>query len=113
MITFSKTKDYTLKPCKNRVGYFVSKTSTCIQFKLYWNEKILINHISIKENLYADTFFTRTRAVFIAEMHNHIHGEKDGKLDWNGSKTIQLQNTYNLLNAFFKFYLLIVIIINL
>ena len=110
MINYIKVKKYTLTPSVKELGLVVSEMIVERKFRIAIGDIVLIDHSSISNNQYKSSLATAFWAAYLVDLHDLIHGEKNGKIDWHTEEIVKLQSSFTILSLLFKLYLLYLLI---
>ena len=110
MINYIKVKKYTLTPNAVELGLVVSEMLVERKFRITIGDIVLIDHCSTSNNQYNPSLVTAFWAACLVELHDFIHGEKNGKIDWHAKETVKLKSCFSILSLIFKLYLLYILI---
>ncbi len=110
MVHYSKRKIYVLAPNHSKSGLAVISMYVKCEFLVSIDALVLIDHKSSSTNHYHWNTITKIWAIFLVELHDKIHSEEDGKIDWFAPQKVTLQSKFTILSLIFKLYLLYILI---
>ena len=110
MIHYRKTRTYVLVSNPTKSGLAVTEMYVKREFLISIDTLVLIDHKSSSTNHYHWNTITKIWAILLVELHDKIHSEEDGKIDWFAPEKVTLQSKFTILSLIFKLYLLYILI---
>ena len=106
MIHYRKTKTYVLVSNPTKPGLAVTEMYMKREFQISIDAFVLIDHKSSSTNHYHWNTLTKIWAIFLVELHDRIHGEENGKIDWFNTPKVVLQSKFALLSLIIKAFII-------
>ena len=106
MVHYSKRKIYVLAPNHSKSGLAVISMYVKCEFLVSIDTLVLIDHKSSSTNHYHWNTLTKIWAIFLVELHDKIHGEENGKIDWFNTPKVVLQSKFALLSLIIKAFII-------
>lgn len=110
MLRYRKTKTYVLTPNSAKSGLAVTEMYVKREFLISIDTLVLINHKSSSTNHYHWNTLTKIWAIFLVELHDKIHGEEDGKIDWFTPEKVTLQSKFTIFSLVVKLFIVYLLI---
>ena len=110
MVHYKNIKIYVLAPNPSKSGLAVTEMYVKREFLISIDTLVLIDHKSSSTNNYHWNTFTKIWAIFLVELHDKIHGEEKGEIDWFTTETIRLQSKLGLLSLIIKLLIIYILI---
>lgn len=105
MVHYRKTKIYVLAPNPSKSGLAVTTMYVKCEFLASIDTLVLIDHKSSSTNHYHWNTITKIWAIFLVELHDKIHSEEDGKIDWFAPQKVTLQSKFTILSLIIKLFI--------
>lgn len=102
MLHYRKTKIYVLAPNSTKTGLAVTEMYVKREFLISIDTLVLIDHKSSSTNHYHWNPITKIWAILLVELHDKIHSEENGKIDWFNTPKVLLQSKFALLSLIIK-----------